>query len=284
MNQMEGYPFEMTHLPECFLEKAKKELNEVPEQRTEELRKFKEMLSTDKTFTGIDFEDDFLWLFLRHAKHDASRALPHLRNLIKLRRNYSSLFQSIEDDLFNSSPSTQCFSILPKRTPDGCAVILIELGKWDPEEFPIENFKRMFLFVFLQTLRDPVTQINGFKLIHDFKDTNMKHLRCCTPQNIYLEYHIGLHCLPGRYKEIHFINGSALLKLLYVVGNPIISKKIKQRMMFHSKPEDLLNYFPPDMLPIQWGGTLKDYHDENMLKKMNKEHGRYPTGGPKNYF
>ncbi|KAF8778892.1 retinaldehyde-binding protein 1-like isoform X2 [Argiope bruennichi] len=284
MSQMERYPLEMSHLPECFLEKAKKELNEVPEQRTEELRKFKEMLSTDKTFAGIDFEDDFLWLFLRHAKHDSSRALTHLRNLIKFRRNYSHLFQSIEDGFFHSSPSTQCFSILPKRTSDGCSVILIEVGKWDPEEFPLEHFKRMFIFVILQTLRDPVTQINGFKIIQDYKDTNMKHLKCCTPQNIYLEYHLGMNCVPGRYREIHFINGSMVLTLFWSIAKLLFPKKIKQRVMFHSKPEDLLNFFPPDMIPTQWGGTLTDYHDENLLKKMNKEHGSYPIGGPKNYF
>ncbi|GBO14924.1 hypothetical protein AVEN_78997-1 [Araneus ventricosus] len=191
-NQNKFYPFEMDYLPECFREKAAKELNEVPEQRTEELRTFKEMLSTNKVFAGIDFEDDFLWLFLRHTKHNASKTLPYLRNFIQFRRNYSWLFQSVSDDLFNTSPATKCFSILPKRTPDGCAVLLIELGKWDPDEFPLEDFKKMFLSVALQILRCPVTQINGFKIIHDFKDTTVKHLKVCTPQNLYLEYHVGL--------------------------------------------------------------------------------------------
>ncbi|GBO04640.1 hypothetical protein AVEN_109958-1 [Araneus ventricosus] len=91
-------------------------------------------------------------------------------------------------------------------------------------------------------------------------------------------------CIPGRYKEIHWINGSALLTLLWSMAKHVLPKKMKERMIFHSKPEDLLNFFPPDMLPTQWGGTLTDYHDENIMQKFNKEHGRYPMGGPPNYF
>ncbi|CAL1278041.1 unnamed protein product [Larinioides sclopetarius] len=223
------YPFEMDYLPDFFLEKTKKELNEVPEQRTEKLRKFKEMLLTDKVLADIDFEDDFLWLFLRHTKHDASKALPFLRNFYLFRRNYSSLFQSVSDELFSTSPATKVFSVLPNRTPDGCAVILIELGKWDHDEFPLEDFKRMFLFMILQNLRCPVTQINGFKIIHDFQNTTVKHLKVCTPQNLYLEYHVGFKCIPGRYKEIHWINGSALLTLLWSMAKHLLPKKMKER-------------------------------------------------------
>ncbi|GBM63693.1 hypothetical protein AVEN_12321-1 [Araneus ventricosus] len=63
--------------------------------------------------------------------------------------------------------------------------------KWDPDEFPLEEFKRMFVFIFLQALRCPMTQINGFKIINDYTGTNLKHLKVCTPQNLYLEYHIA---------------------------------------------------------------------------------------------
>ncbi|GBO12237.1 hypothetical protein AVEN_47826-1, partial [Araneus ventricosus] len=102
-------------------------------------------------------------------------------------------------------------------------------GKWDPDEFPLEEFKRMFVFIFLQALRCPMTQINGFKIINDYTGTNLKHLKVCTPQNLYLEYHIAYQCVPGRYKEVHFVNGSAMLALVWSMAKHVLSKKIKER-------------------------------------------------------
>ncbi|GBO17772.1 hypothetical protein AVEN_30226-1 [Araneus ventricosus] len=158
------------------------------------------------------------------------------------------------------------------------------MGKWDPDEFPLEEFKRLFVFIFLQALRCPMTQINGFKIINDYTGTNLKHLKVCTPQNLYLEYHIAYQCVPGRYKEVHFVNGSAMLALIWSMAKHVLSKKIKERVIIHSKPEDLLNYFPADILPAPVGGKLTDYHDANLMGKMNRDHGNYPIGGPPNYF
>ncbi|GBN56678.1 hypothetical protein AVEN_156569-1, partial [Araneus ventricosus] len=141
---------------------------------------------------SLRFENDFLKLFLRHSKYDVNRAFVQLRNFIHFKRKYSRLFHSVPEDYFATKPSAWFGSILPYRSPDGCTMILIELGKWDPTELLLDDLKRLAIAIYTQALRDQITQINGFKIILDFKGTSVKHLRHCTPQNLMFQYHAAI--------------------------------------------------------------------------------------------
>ncbi|GFU43624.1 alpha-tocopherol transfer protein-like, partial [Nephila pilipes] len=84
-----------------------------------------------------------------------------------------------------------------KETPEKKRKGLLELkkmldAKYDPNELPVEDFKRLVMMLFIQILRDPMTQINGFKFIHDFQGTTLLHLRQCTSSNLYLFYHAAI--------------------------------------------------------------------------------------------
>ncbi|GFY45308.1 alpha-tocopherol transfer protein-like [Trichonephila inaurata madagascariensis] len=99
---------------------------------------------------------------------------------------------------------------------------------WIPEEFPVIEVKT---FQDTQPLRDPMTQVNGFKAILNCKSNPIRHLRHCTPQNLYLLYH---GC------QIHI----------------------------HRSPEELLNFFPADILPTEYGGKLEDFDLTDWLKEV----------------
>lgn len=65
-----------------------------------------------------------------------------------------------------------------------------------PEEFPPEEVKRMVVISILQSLRDPMTQVNGFKVIFDVQSNPIRHLKHATPSNLYLMYYgtqVGLN-------------------------------------------------------------------------------------------
>ncbi|GBO07988.1 hypothetical protein AVEN_178948-1, partial [Araneus ventricosus] len=91
-------------------------------------------------------------------------------------------------------------------------------------------------------------------------------------------------CFPGRYKEVHYINGSIVLKVAWTVMKPFLSAKMRQRIIFQSEPEDLLNHFPASILPSKYGGSLNDYHNGDLTRKLNREHGNFPITGLPNYF
>ncbi|GBO37831.1 hypothetical protein AVEN_228012-1, partial [Araneus ventricosus] len=60
---------------------------------------------------------------------------------------------------------------------------------WDPDTFPVEEIKRAIVTYLLSSLRDPMTQVNGFKVILDVKCNPIKYLRHATPSNLHLIYH-----------------------------------------------------------------------------------------------
>ncbi|GFR01491.1 alpha-tocopherol transfer protein-like [Trichonephila clavata] len=148
----------------------------------------------------------------------------------------------------------------------------------------VEEFERMVMVMYFQVLRDPMTQINGFKFIYDFEGTTLQHLMKCTPHHMYIYYHTLLHCVPGRYKGFHLINQSIVVKPCWTMIKPFLSEKIRSRVHFHSNVEELFEYFPRSILPVEYGGDLKDKIEENWLRKANKEHENHGATGQPNYF
>ncbi|GIY41574.1 alpha-tocopherol transfer protein-like [Caerostris extrusa] len=115
-----------------------------------------------------------------------------------------------------------------------------------------------------------MTQINGLKLIHDFKDTSLHYLMHCTPPNLYLLKHSALDCLPGRFKEIHIINESIVFKAAW--------------SFFLSDPEELFDYFPRSVLPPEYGGHLEDTSTDGWIRKANKWHEQDTAAGQCNFY
>ncbi|GIY32720.1 alpha-tocopherol transfer protein-like [Caerostris extrusa] len=223
---METLPFHMDHVPEFFMKKCELELKETPENKVKSIEELRTMLKTgDKKISRVDFHEDLLVQYLRRNKYDVKKSFKHIQNCIALRKKPGNIFGSIPDEYFSSKISTQAIAVLPKRCPDGCTIIVFKLGLWNTNELPFEDFKRMAMLTFLQILRDPMNQINGFKFIHDFSGTSIHHLKYCTPQTLHLLYHSSLHCLPGRYKEIHCLQDSFVLKTLWTVAKFIVSEK-----------------------------------------------------------
>ncbi|GFR03317.1 alpha-tocopherol transfer protein [Trichonephila clavata] len=280
----ETLPFKMKHLPEFVLKKLTEELKETPETRLKNLLELRNMLRDDQLTSGIEFEEDFLIQFLRHSKHDTGKAFYYVRNIFRLRKKYPRSLDSLPDEYFLTKESTKTILLLPKRCPEGCTVVIFRYGLFNPKEISVEEFQRMVMVMYLQLLRDPMTQINGFKFIYDFKGSNLQQLRTCTPQNLYLLYHKSLQCVPGRYKGFHIINQSIIVKPCWAMFRPWLSEKLRNRVYFHSNVEELLNYFPRSILPVEYGGDIKENIEEDWLRKANKEHENYGVTGQPNNF
>ncbi|GBM93505.1 Alpha-tocopherol transfer protein-like [Araneus ventricosus] len=274
----------MSYIPEFVRKKCEEELNETPERKKQSIQELRKLLANDKETKNIFFHDDLLVQYLRHSKYNTNKALSQLRNVNAFRNKEAKIFETIPDEYFSTKPSTKFITVLPKRSPDGCTVVLCQIGKWDPNELAFEDFKRITLLTVLQILRDPMTQINGFKLIHDFAGTHLQHLKYCTPQNLYLFYYISIYCIPGRYKEIHLLNETPVLRILWSVIKRFLSDKIRNRVFFHSDTEELLKHFPKSVLPVQYGGEILDMHATNFVQTANKEQKKNTVEGQPNFF
>ncbi|GIY80615.1 hypothetical protein CEXT_702301 [Caerostris extrusa] len=241
----EIFPFEMETVPEYFLKKAEVELFDTPDRRVQGLREIKELVKNDKHTKNIEFEDDFLLQYLRVRKYNVARAFTQLKALVALKKKHPLMFTNFSYDTLVKSAYDKVISMLPWRCQDGCVIVLIEL---------VEDVRRACMLYLFQSLRNPMTQINGYKVIYDLKSNPVRHLKHCTPEHLYLVYHSTQECIAARYKEIHLI-------------------------IFHKTPETLLNYFPKAALPKQYGGDLQNYDTSEWVKKIMAPENLEALGG-----
>ncbi|GIY21466.1 hypothetical protein CDAR_184551 [Caerostris darwini] len=260
-------PFEIETVPEYFRKKAEVELHDTPDRRAQGLREIKELLNNDEHTKNIEFDDDFLLQYLRVRKYDAARAFTQLKALVALKKKHPLMFTNFSCDITAKAAYHKIISMLPWRCQDGCAILLIEFDNWIPEELPLEEIKRASILYLAESLRNLMTQINGFKVIYDLKSNPLRHLKYCTPENLYLLYHGTQECVAARYKEIHLVNLSITAKAMWFILKHFLTDKLKQRIIFHKTTETLLNYFPKAVLPKQYGGDLQNYDTTEWIKK-----------------
>ncbi|KAF8778436.1 retinaldehyde-binding protein 1-like [Argiope bruennichi] len=277
-------PFQMDHLPEYFQKKSEIELNEKPENKSEKLQELKTLIAGDPATNDFDFEKDLLVQYLRHSKYDVQRAFKHIQNYVALRSVNSHLFQSIPDEYFHCTNSVEFILPLPERSPEGCTIIVTQTGKWNPDEMVYEDLVRLSMMTYCQLMRDPMTQINGFKVIHDFKDTKWEHYKYCTPRNLRFLFHATIDCFPARYKEIHFINESFVMRIVWSIIKRFLSAKIRSRVFLHSSTKELLEYFPRSLLPVEYGGDLQLNSMKEWSRKANKNQETNTIKGQPNFY
>ncbi|CAL1278028.1 unnamed protein product [Larinioides sclopetarius] len=219
---------------------------------------------------------------LRRNKYRVKDAQKQILDLIHLHET-ENVVGVVADEYLEMS-SSKFVNILPWRCQDECAVLIFQWGKWDPSELPIDELKQILVMVLYQALRDPMTQINGFKVIYDLEGLSYKHLKHLTPHNVFLFYNGIVNCTPARYKEIYVINESAILKLIWRIIKPMMSEKIKSRVRFVRKLEELFDYFPRCIMPTEYGGDIPEADIKAWIKRAKKEHERFTLRGQPNHY
>ncbi|GBN27731.1 Alpha-tocopherol transfer protein-like [Araneus ventricosus] len=255
----EVLPFSMGYLPESFQQKSFNELNDTPQNRIEGLQEIKKLMKAEEIFGDMEFDDEYLVMFLRCQSYDVKAAFERLKNMLSLKKSHMFMFTHQKYENIEICFIKNIVRFLPYRCPDGCAAMLINVDNWKPEEFPVVEVKRMAPILLFHALRDPMTQVNGFKAIIDAKSNPLKHLKHCTFQNLYLMYHGSQNCVPGIFHEYHLVNPSVLSRFCLSMWMPFLSEELKKKIHIHSSPKGLLDFFPPHMIPTCYGGELGDY-------------------------
>ena len=158
------------------LEKAMKELGEVPEKR-EVIEEFRTKLKSwegdpndphEKGLTLHRIEDDmFLLRFLRARKFDVERSTKLFVNYYKYRTKYKSMLGELTPKGAESTLKEKIVSVLPHCTKDGCKIIVARLGAFNLDEHPPEAILRMMLVILDHLIEDEETQVHGIVFCED---------------------------------------------------------------------------------------------------------------------
>ncbi|KAF8778307.1 Alpha-tocopherol transfer protein-like [Argiope bruennichi] len=167
--------------------KCQEELNETPERKIKGIQELRALLQRNPKTSAIEFHDDFLVAYLRRNKYRTEDALQQILKLQQLMESESDLFRGVPEEYLDS-PAFKNFYPLPVRCQDGCGLFYFGIGKWDPTELPLKQLKQIIVMFLIQALRDPMNQINGFKVLYDLEGLSTRHIKYFTPQNMLLLY------------------------------------------------------------------------------------------------
>ncbi|CAL1297571.1 unnamed protein product [Larinioides sclopetarius] len=276
-------PFEIDYLPQFSVKKCEKELNEKPEKKTKAVQELRSLLKENPKTNGITFHEDLLVAYLRRNKYRMKDAQRQIQDSIHLHGTEKYAFTGVPDEYLDL-PSSKYLVLLPKRCHEGCALILFRWAKWDPAELPYQQFRQVVVMLIGQALRDPMTQIHGFKAIHDWNGVPWKLMKYITPQVVHQFYNTTVNCFPARWKEIHMINQSYIMKILWNMIKPFLSEKIRNRVYFHNGSKELFHYFPHCVLPSDYGGYLQVTDMKDWTKRANKDQQEFTLQGQPNYY
>ncbi|GFQ78508.1 alpha-tocopherol transfer protein-like [Trichonephila clavata] len=268
MMKAKGFlPYDLDTLPAKFIQKAKEELGETDEIRRTALEQFKKRILEHKKLKAST-EDEFLIQFLRARKYDVDKSVELLSNYLNLGISYPDFFNNMDKEKMYKLARSGFVNVLPFRDNDGCLLLTMKMGNWDPEEFDVKVlFCTLTSILFCQRIY-PMNQICGVRLIFDSKDYSFKQLRCFFPRYFRLVATALRNCLPVRFAGIHVVNEAVVFRKAWSFFKLLLSEKIKSRIFLHGdNMKDLHKYIPKELLPQEYGGDYTNYGNGNWITK-----------------
>ncbi|CAL1273835.1 unnamed protein product [Larinioides sclopetarius] len=282
IEENETYPIDIRYIPSSIRRKQENEQDQAYDDQ-KYLNKLKERLQDSESTQNIEFEDDFLRLFITSNDYKIDLAISKIQNFLNLRIDHYYFFHNLSFD-FTQSPAYRFLTILPHRRKDGSVTVLFEIAKWDPDKVPLLHLKQIMFMMYIQALRNPVTQASGLNIIYDFADIGFRYVKFGTPQNLFLLHHVAFEAMPAKYVGYHLVNVNVIGNILVALARPFIPKFIENIFYIHSSVKELHKFFPTSMLPVQYGGNLTDYYATDWIKNANQQHGNFPLRGQNNIF
>ena len=147
------------------LEKAKKELNEIPEERTraiEELRENARKANETENLTLERLDDDaFLLRFLRCKKFRQEDALKKYLTYCRFMATHSELFEGLCVDKVRYIYERNVFGVIEPRLKNGCKLIVYFPSRADLSNVDFFDIMGAGFLLLNRLLEDQETQVHG---------------------------------------------------------------------------------------------------------------------------
>ncbi|GFU44123.1 alpha-tocopherol transfer protein-like, partial [Nephila pilipes] len=206
---------------------AREELNETPETREVALKVLKTMLAEQEEFISR-VDDLYLIRFLRCRKFDCERAFKAIRDHYKFKKLHPNIFPLPSG--IELAVRACIFNFLPHRDQKGRAIYVVKLARWIPSKMSYADFIAAGNLVAEAILDNPVTQINGYIGIWDFKGFSMSHfLPFCSPKHIILLTTLMQDRFPARFKIAYCVNCKSLVNTAWNLFKPLMKEKFRNR-------------------------------------------------------
>ncbi|GFR05344.1 alpha-tocopherol transfer protein-like [Trichonephila clavata] len=140
----------------------------------------------------------------------------------------------------------------------GRAVYVLKISRWVTNKISYADFIAAGNLVAENVLDNPVTQINGYIGIWDFKGFSTGHfLPFCLPKHIILLTTLMQDRFPARFKIAYCVNCRSLVNTAWNLFKPLMKEKFRHRVqILGSDMTELHKFIDPCILPVEYGGKF----------------------------
>lgn len=256
------------HLTKELEEKARDELNEEPEKKTECLE---EIIRWASEKYQLKFRKDDLWLlnFMRFCKFN-----PHI--VKKKLETYLNLKATVPEMFANRDPlSPQIQEILKKRpiitfgTPDKDCVI-VRWGVLQPQNVKISDVIKIGSMVLDSYLKESeACMVIGQYVIVDLDGFSFGFIKQVTPRLLKNIYYHFLHGYPCRIKGMYVINTPKFVEKVFKLSTYFMSDHLNSMTnVYGTNYSEIYSIIPKQYFPKEYGGNSESVIEATLKNKL----------------
>ncbi|XP_055946157.1 alpha-tocopherol transfer protein-like [Argiope bruennichi] len=227
-------------------------------------------------------DEVFLLRFLRTKKYDVQKAFKIYCNYYHFQSKQRGKFTGFKPSDMKKVIEMNNILYMPYRVPPGSHVAIFRMGAFDVTKATAQDMIATVFMIGEMILDTEATQVCGGIIIIDAEGLTLQHYRqFVNLQFLTLTLNLVQDCLPERLRAIHFVHEPFPYHAIYKLMQPLLKKKIKERLHFHgNNMSSLHKYVPKDFLPEELGGNMgpfnnKEFADyffsqETFIDRINK--------------
>lgn len=218
-------------------EKAKKELNEVPDRMAEDVNAIREWLKKQPHLTTRT-DDQFLVNFLRGSKYSLERTKDKLDLYYTCRTAMPEMFADRDPQLPRNLEIIRMGMLLPlplPMYPGGPRIVLFRPGVYDPSKYRMQDIFRinsLYMDVFMY--EDDNMIVAGQVGFMDLKGASMAHFTAMSPTLIKKMMVLNQDAMPLRMKGVNYVHTPTGFETIFNLFKQFLNEKNRQRVHFEN--------------------------------------------------
>ncbi|CAH1129723.1 unnamed protein product [Ceutorhynchus assimilis] len=246
-----------------------KEINEIDEDKLKHNeRLIQEWIDCQKHFPK-NIDPGLIRGTLRGHKHILERTKQKLEQHLAARHLYPEIFGNrspFEKEIVQAMDVVN-IAIVPRLSPTGRIIVLLNLNRYDPSEFNYQNVVKLF-FMLYELLISSDTLYSGEIAIFDASNLTPGHIAKWFGPFFKTVMIILKEAYAVRLKELYIINAPHIMSKMVSAIKPLLHSKVRNSIYILDNSQPVLDKLGPDYLPSDFGGNLKsirqlslDYYD-----------------------
>nr|XP_018914282.1 PREDICTED: alpha-tocopherol transfer protein-like isoform X1 [Bemisia tabaci] len=239
-----------------------KELYQDPRKTRRDVDEIRKWVSNQPHLPKVT-DDKFIENFLFGCKYDVQKTKTMMDRYFCVRGEKKHFFEGRDPSAPDIAQSFEVvYSIpMPELTPEGYRVITVGLLDGDPHKFSfLSLIRRNLMMVDYGLTQDSAI---GMIAVADCSKMSLRHLGQLSVTYMKDYLYCSLDAAPLRVQDIHLVNMPSFYGTFVSLLTRFLPKQLQERVHQHGTIEELHDYVPKRVLPVELGGDGPSVKDLN---------------------